>query len=169
MACGVLVPRPGIKAMPPAVEAWSPNHWTAWESPFMIILDFEGNVSSISSFRMMFTLLVFNILYQGKEDSLLFLIYWVLKIILGIEAFICIYNRNFHSFYDFLPSHFLDLFYCSFVPSLGEFVISALIWGLFFSWSCSLQAVLVVSLGVRRRGNGVRRPYGWLDRLMSRS
>ena len=25
-ACGVLVPRPGIKPIPPAVEVWSPNH-----------------------------------------------------------------------------------------------------------------------------------------------
>ena len=29
MACGILVPRPGFKPGPPAVEAWSPNHWTA--------------------------------------------------------------------------------------------------------------------------------------------
>ena len=28
-ACGILVPRPGIKPMSPEVEAWSPNHWTA--------------------------------------------------------------------------------------------------------------------------------------------
>ena len=27
-ACGILVPRPGIKPMPPAVEAQSLNHWT---------------------------------------------------------------------------------------------------------------------------------------------
>ena len=26
MACGILVPRPGIKPMPPAVEAWRSNH-----------------------------------------------------------------------------------------------------------------------------------------------
>ena len=26
---GILVPGPGIKPVPPAVEAWSPNHWTA--------------------------------------------------------------------------------------------------------------------------------------------
>ena len=28
-ACRILVPRPGIESVPPAVEAWSPNHWTA--------------------------------------------------------------------------------------------------------------------------------------------
>ena len=27
-ACWILVPQPGIKPMPPAVEAWSLNHWT---------------------------------------------------------------------------------------------------------------------------------------------
>ncbi|XP_057389546.1 zinc finger protein 320-like isoform X2 [Balaenoptera acutorostrata] len=32
-ACGILVPRPGIEAAPPAVEAWSLNHWTTREVP----------------------------------------------------------------------------------------------------------------------------------------
>ena len=30
---GVLVPRPGIEPLPPAVEAWSPNHWITREVP----------------------------------------------------------------------------------------------------------------------------------------
>ena len=33
VACMILVPRPGIKSMPPAVEAQSPIHWTAREFP----------------------------------------------------------------------------------------------------------------------------------------
>ena len=33
MACGILVPRPGIEPMPPALEAWSLNHWTTREVP----------------------------------------------------------------------------------------------------------------------------------------
>ena len=33
MACGILVPQPGIKPTPPAVEAQSRNHWTAREVP----------------------------------------------------------------------------------------------------------------------------------------
>ena len=32
-ACGILVPRPGIKPAPLAVEARSLNHWTAGEVP----------------------------------------------------------------------------------------------------------------------------------------
>ena len=28
MACGILVPGPGNKHMPPAVEVQNPNHWT---------------------------------------------------------------------------------------------------------------------------------------------
>ena len=32
-ACGILVPQPGMEPMPPAVEARSPNHWTAREAP----------------------------------------------------------------------------------------------------------------------------------------
>ena len=30
---GVLVPQPGMEPVPPAVEAWRPNHWTAREVP----------------------------------------------------------------------------------------------------------------------------------------
>ena len=37
-AFGVLVPQPGIKPVPPAVEAQSPNHWTTREVPLIIIL-----------------------------------------------------------------------------------------------------------------------------------
>ena len=31
MTCRILVPQPGIEPMPPAVEAQSPDHWTATE------------------------------------------------------------------------------------------------------------------------------------------
>ena len=33
MACGILVPQPGIETTPLAVEAWSLNHWTIREVP----------------------------------------------------------------------------------------------------------------------------------------
>ena len=33
MACGILVPEPGIEPGPTAVKAPSPNHWTAKEFP----------------------------------------------------------------------------------------------------------------------------------------
>ena len=33
MAYRIVVPQLGIEPMPPAVEAWSPNHWTAREFP----------------------------------------------------------------------------------------------------------------------------------------
>ena len=32
-ACGILVPQPGIEPVPPALGAWSLNHWTAREVP----------------------------------------------------------------------------------------------------------------------------------------
>ena len=32
-ACGILVPRPGIEPVPPAVEVWNPKHWTTREFP----------------------------------------------------------------------------------------------------------------------------------------
>lgn len=28
LTCKILVPGPRIERMPPAVEVWSPNHWT---------------------------------------------------------------------------------------------------------------------------------------------
>ena len=33
MACGILVPRPGLEPVPPPVEARSLNHWTGREVP----------------------------------------------------------------------------------------------------------------------------------------
>ena len=38
--CRILVPRPGIKPAPPAVEAWSPNHWTTREFHIYIYIYF---------------------------------------------------------------------------------------------------------------------------------
>ena len=34
MACGILVPQPGIEPMPPALEVQSLNHWTTRGVPF---------------------------------------------------------------------------------------------------------------------------------------
>ena len=36
MAYGILILQPGIKSVPPAVEAWSLNHWTTREVPLTI-------------------------------------------------------------------------------------------------------------------------------------
>ena len=33
VACGILVPRPGIESAPPALEAQNLNHWTPREVP----------------------------------------------------------------------------------------------------------------------------------------
>ena len=38
VACGILVPSPGIEPGPPAVETWSPNHWTAREFPVILLI-----------------------------------------------------------------------------------------------------------------------------------
>ena len=38
MACGILVPQPGIEPGPSAVKAWSPNHQTAREFSFTLEL-----------------------------------------------------------------------------------------------------------------------------------
>ena len=39
MACGILVPQPGIKPTLPALEAWSPNHFTTRE---VLLQSFEA-------------------------------------------------------------------------------------------------------------------------------
>ena len=46
MACGILVPQPGIRPMPPALEAWSPDHWTTRE---VLSPDLSGHNSCITS------------------------------------------------------------------------------------------------------------------------
>ena len=42
-AWGTLVPQSGTKAVSPALEAWSLNHWTAREVPVLFLLHFKGN------------------------------------------------------------------------------------------------------------------------------
>ena len=51
-ACETLGPRPGIEPMPPALEAWSLNHWTTREVPpqctlyvWLILLDKTSFIS----------------------------------------------------------------------------------------------------------------------------
>ena len=41
VACGILVPWPGIKLMAPSVEAWSLNHWTTGRSPKSLFHRFQ--------------------------------------------------------------------------------------------------------------------------------
>ena len=38
VACGILVPRPGIEPRATAVKARSPNHWTAREVPGCVLI-----------------------------------------------------------------------------------------------------------------------------------
>ena len=39
VACGILVPRPGMEPVPPAVEAWSLNRWATGEVPLLTIVE----------------------------------------------------------------------------------------------------------------------------------
>ena len=53
MAYGILVPLPGIEPGPPAVEARSPNHWTAREVPgHCFIAQWDCAHVSVSSTRL---------------------------------------------------------------------------------------------------------------------
>ena len=47
MACGILVPRPGIEPATPALEARSPNLWTAREVPPLVLSFLESPVNGI--------------------------------------------------------------------------------------------------------------------------
>ena len=38
-ACGILVPQPGVRPGPPALEVWSLNHWTTREVPDLIVFN----------------------------------------------------------------------------------------------------------------------------------
>ena len=49
-ACGILVPRPGIEPMPPALRAWSLNHWTASEVPSQLFFFFNKFIYFIHIF-----------------------------------------------------------------------------------------------------------------------
>ena len=46
VASGILVPWPGIEPMPPALEAWCPNHWTTREVPLPSCFVCSGNLIS---------------------------------------------------------------------------------------------------------------------------
>ena len=55
MACGILVLQPGVKPMPPAVEAWSFNPWTTREVPESMSTSFKGQERHVK--HMIYTLL----------------------------------------------------------------------------------------------------------------
>ena len=47
MACGILVPRPGIEPAPPAVKEWNLNHWTIREVVMCVFQKQESRFSSV--------------------------------------------------------------------------------------------------------------------------
>ena len=67
-ACEILVPQPGIIPMPPALEAWSLNHWTTREAPTFFAYIFWKYIFS--------NLLFINILfYDHIKNSFYAVIY----------------------------------------------------------------------------------------------
>ena len=57
LACGILVPQPGIEPVPRAVEAPSPNHWTAREVPKTqcFLVNIVSNGDQITCLRWLIT------------------------------------------------------------------------------------------------------------------
>ena len=66
VACGILVPQPGIEPMPPAVEGQGPNHWTAREVPQAFIFaayllkTFEAYIHFLFKCRCTYKMSIFN-------------------------------------------------------------------------------------------------------------
>ena len=77
MACEILVSRPGIESMPPAVEARSPNHWTTREVSLecfyilgrtVVMMFFWLMITSNIAFQSI-TIIIFDI-EKGKQRYL---------------------------------------------------------------------------------------------------
>ena len=56
MACGILVPQPGIEPLYPGVEMQSPNHWTTRELP--LIYTFELFVIRCIGYAVILSMLI---------------------------------------------------------------------------------------------------------------
>ena len=73
MACGILIPQPGIEPTPPALEAWNLNHWTAREVPGKFSY---GNADVVFSRGMPVPLMRTTALALVCNDYLLFSLLW---------------------------------------------------------------------------------------------
>ena len=70
VACGILIPQPGIKPAPSAVNAWSPNHSTTREFPKYFFLKSKSSmVSKVSKELKVFHLLL-------SDEPVIFLSTW---------------------------------------------------------------------------------------------
>ena len=68
VACGILVPQPGIEPTPHAVEVWSLNHWTTREAPDISV--YNGWELGFGCFKMTVILgLKSNILFINVADK----------------------------------------------------------------------------------------------------
>ena len=70
VACEILVPWPGVEPMPPAVEARSPNHWTAKEFQeieflFMWLIHIVLDIKTYRFLKIHFNIMI-NLLHINK-------------------------------------------------------------------------------------------------------
>ena len=69
LACGILVPWPGIKPTPPALEAQSLNHWTNREVPIIIFLKYALSLFAPSWTLIIHILVHFMLFYRSLRLS----------------------------------------------------------------------------------------------------
>ena len=80
--CRILVPWPGIEPMPPAVEVWSSNHWTAREVPEVCYFKHQ----------LLFLCLIYILIKDLR--GLGQIIFWFLNVILVALLWPCFHRRK---------------------------------------------------------------------------
>ena len=114
VACGILVPLPGIDPAPPAMEAQSLNHWTAREVPpsmYLLNLEFVLFMSqkknslliSLSLFSLCRSLIGYDLLDWSLNLLPVFL--------LSVSWYFCFtFHKNPSTFFQ--PFHWIFCFCC---------------------------------------------------------
>ena len=59
LACGILIPPPGVKPVPLALEGQSPNHWTTRKFPTSEFLKWQEDISKVTTIHFYSISLVF--------------------------------------------------------------------------------------------------------------
>ena len=70
----ILVPRPGVELVPPAVKAWSPDHWISREVPsrlFLLLAQLLLSVAGIQDFRKTMPFILMRVRWPADEVTII--------------------------------------------------------------------------------------------------